>query len=158
LTLSTGVVRRHRRTICVAVAVVLLVCGMQTPAGASVLESLGLRSSAPAFVELSFADPAHLPPVRDASGRVVVAFVLRSHGKDPRDVEWRIETSGDGGTRLQSGGTETLQQGHAASMTRTVDVPCPSAGGSAARTMVRVSLVDPAEDILTWVACPSRAT
>jgi hypothetical protein len=132
-------------------------CGLQTPAGASALESLGLRGPAPAFVELSFADPAHLPLVRDAAGQVDVAFVLRSHGADSHDVDWRIETSGAGGTRLQGSGTETLQQGDAANVTRTVDVPCPIAG-SASRTMVRVSLVDPAESILTWVACASGAS
>jgi hypothetical protein len=158
LTLSAGVVRRHRLTISIAIAVVLLICGLQTSAGTSVLDGLGLRSPTATFVELSFADPAHLPPVRDPAGQVDVVFSLRSHGEDPRDVTWRVETSGGGGTRLQSSGTVTLQPGRAARVTRAVNVPCPSARASAARAMVRVRLVDPAEDILTWVACPSRAS
>jgi hypothetical protein len=135
-----------------AVGVLLLLIGLQTTVGRSLLEFAGLTHPDERFLELYFTDPAGLTTEVFPGQVVPVSFTVTAHGST-MPVPWRMETVAGDRTTPVASGTLTVPAGEARTVSVDATIACSGVSPSDPRTQVRVSAGAPAQQILFWVAC-----
>lgn len=118
---------------------VLLLGLAQTGSGADVLRSLGVRSDANGFTELSYAQPTTLPVRTVRREQVSVPFIVHNVETAPRAYAWEVVRRGSGGEAvLAHGTTKRLRAGEAAYVPARFMVPCERAVSDIAMRLVGV--------------------
>jgi len=135
-----------------ALAVVVLAVGLaQTSAGHSLLRKAGLFERPASYTTLAFQHPQSLPQLASAQTDVPVSFVISNVGRTPRTYQWTLSVAQGSQDRRVATGSIRLAPGHRTALTRAAHVVC-----AQPRVSLVVSLVQPAESIHAWAACPAR--
>jgi hypothetical protein len=108
--------RLPSKRVLVATALVLGTGSIQLPPVADGLRGLALLPRQPAYTELSFVDPNHLPSHPRPGSRVTVLVAVRNVGGPTRSYAWAgtltsacsPPTAVDGAVRVAEGGTATI--------------------------------------------------
>lgn len=150
---SASLTTRRTAAGLLAAGVVVLLVLLQSSLGTWLLPRLGLTPPPRPFLELYFSEPgAHPDTVRP--GEVVpVSFVLAGHEGDFTDLAWRIDTIDASGSTQAATGRATVPMGESRTVATAVPIPCDGATEAQPRTELRVTVAEPAQEILFWVTC-----
>jgi hypothetical protein len=135
------------------VAVLLLAAGLaQTGLGHAALSWAGLSRSSGNFTSLAFQNAQPVPAALKGSSPVPVTFVIQNNdGGASSTYQWSVSVVSAGQARKVAAGAVTVAGGHAIELTQQARVSCTAAGP----VRLVVSLVQPAESIDAWTACPA---
>jgi 4-hydroxy-L-threonine phosphate dehydrogenase PdxA len=145
---------RWQGAVALAVGFVLLAGIGQTSIGHAVLVKAGLFERPANYTSLAFAQPQTLPEqLTSRQNNVDISFVISNVHEPYHAYRWSMQLVQIGHTRRVVAGSVNVASGKGVKITKSAKISC-----TQGKVQVIVSLVQPAEAIYAWIACPTHKT